>query len=189
MTLLGFFFFLRRSEVMRMRRKDVSFAQLTTENGTRTRILQIYVNEKSKNDSERKGHTRLAAERTEKEICVFRSMVDYLQACGVESTRKIGEAADDPLFPRLEGGAMATDTPGGRLHHWMEVAGIEEPSKYGFHSLRAGAATDAHRNGVTEGVIKAHGNWKSDAVKVYIRQSTAERLSATAALGRGAAEL
>ena len=62
MILLGFFFLLRRSEVVRMRRQDVSFARVST-GGTPVRIVEIYVNEKCKNDSERKGHSRVAAER------------------------------------------------------------------------------------------------------------------------------
>jgi len=183
MILLGFFFLLRRSEVARMRRKDVSFARLTSAEGKRTRILQVYVNEKSKNDAERKGHTRIAAERAGEEICVFRAVADYLNGEG--NVRAAG--ADDPLFPCLEGGAMSEDTPAGRLTHWMRAAGIPQTEKYGFHSLRAGAATDAHRNGATEEVIKAHGNWKSDAVKIYIRQGPEEQLATTAALGRSSA--
>jgi integrase len=48
---------------------------------------------------------------------------------------------------------MSEDTPGGRLAHWLGAAGIADPSQYGFHSLRAGAATDAHRNGTAEDLI------------------------------------
>ncbi len=80
---------------------------------------------------------------------------------------------------------MAADTPNGRLQHWWQAAQVEQPAEYGFHSLRAGAATDAHRNGATEEWIKQHGNWKSDAVKIYIRQGIEERLATTAVLGQG----
>ncbi len=94
-------------------------------------------------------------------------------------------APDDPLFPRIGGGEMSADTPCGRLQHWLGVAGVIAVEDYGFHSLRAGAATDAHRNGVPIEQIKSHGNWKSDAVNVYIRQGLTERMAAAAALGRG----
>ena len=66
---------------------------------------------------------------------------------------------------------------------WLRAVGEEQPEVYGFHSLRSGAAT-AHRNGVSEDAIKLHGNWKSDAVQVYIRAGIDERLATTAALGR-----
>ena len=80
---------------------------------------------------------------------------------------------------------MAGDTPNGRLQHWLREADVREPRSYGFHSLRAGAATDAYRNGATEEWIKQHGNWKSDAVKIYIRQGMEERLATTTVMGRG----
>ena len=185
MILLGFFFLLRRSEVARMRRQDVSFARVVID-GAPVRIVEIYVNEKCKNDSERKGHSRVAAERPGQQVCVFRAVAEYVRECEVGPR---GMKPGDPLFPRLEGGAMSPDTPNGRLQHWLKVAGVQGPEEYGFHSLRAGAATDAHRNGATEEWIKQHGNWKSDAVKIYIRQGLGERLATTAALGRGSAQM
>jgi hypothetical protein len=45
------------------------------------------------------------------------------------------------------------------------------------HSLRKGGATAAANAGVSEEEIKAHGRWKSDAVKFYIRQSPVVRMA------------
>ena len=80
---------------------------------------------------------------------------------------------------------MKTGTPRGRLQHWLREAHYsdEERATYGFHSLRSGAATDAHRQGVTEEEIKLHGNWKSDAVQVYMRPAMEARLRTSGALG------
>jgi integrase len=180
MFLMAFFFLLRRSEVTRMRRQDVCVMQLATGE----RVLQVYVHEKSKNDRERRGHTRVAAARPRQAICVMRTVAQYVLACEQSTPRRL-DAPDDPLFPRMEGGAMAGDTPNGRLQHWLSAAGVAAPTSYGFHSLRAGAATDAYRNGATEDWIKQHGNWKSDAVKIYIRQGIEEQLATTAVLGQG----
>jgi hypothetical protein len=83
---------------------------------------------------------------------------------------------------------MSEDTPRGRLKHWLQLTGVEDASEYGFHSLRAGGATDAAKSGVEERHIKAHGNWKSDAVRVYICLDTEERLMASAAIGDQALE-
>jgi integrase len=180
MFLMAFFFLLRRSEVVRMRRQDVCVLQLATGE----RVLQVYVHEKSKNDRERRGHTRVAAARPNQGICVVKTVAKYVLECERSTPRRLS-GPDDPLFPRLEGGAMAGDTPNGRLQHWLSAAGVAAPTSYGFHSLRAGAATDAYRNGATEDWIKQHGNWKSDAVKIYIRQGIEEQLATTAVLGQG----
>ena len=80
---------------------------------------------------------------------------------------------------------MSPDTPRGRLKAWLELIGVEEITEYGFHSLRAAGATDAARAGAEEREIKAHGNWKSDAVKLYIRQSTRDRLRVSKLLCSG----
>ncbi len=181
--LMGFFFLLRRSEVVRMRRGDVAVMRMDVA-GVQTQVLQVYVNERCKNDRERRGHVRVAAGRPGKDVCVPRTIARYVLECEQGEPRMIN-SDEDPLFPRLEGGEMAGDTPNGRFKHWLKVAGISEPEKYGFHSLRAGAATDAYRNGATEEWIKQHGNWKSDAVKIYIRQGIEERLATTAVLGQG----
>jgi integrase len=183
MIAVGYFFLLRRSEVVRMRKGDVSMLDMEVA-GRRIHVLQVYVHEKSKNDRERRGHVRVAAGRPGRSICVLRALARYLLEGERSEPPRIAQP-DDPLFPRLEGGPMAADTPNGRLQHWLEAAGVQEPRRYGFHSLRAGAATEAYRNGATEEWIKQHGNWKSDAVKVYIRQGIEERLATTAMLGQG----
>jgi integrase len=93
--------------------------------------------------------------------------------------------AKQPLFPTVtDGEFMSTNTPNHRLKYWLEKVGVDEVSKYGFHSLRAGGATEAASMGVHERDIKAHGNWKSDAVRVYIRPSLEDRVAASAALGK-----
>jgi len=180
MILMGFFFLLRRSEVARMRRQDVCVLKLAGGE----HVLQAYVNEKSKNDYERRGHERVAAARPGQDVCVLRALAEYIVESEGSTPRRIN-GPQDPLFPRAGGGPMSQDTPNGRLQNWLAKAGVTQPTSYGFHSLRAGAATDAYRNGATEEWIKQHGNWKSDAVKVYIRQGIEERLATTAVLGRG----
>ena len=128
---------------------------------------------------ERKGHERLVVERSEdEEICMVKVMEEWL---GMVSGEKDEEA---PLFPKEDGTEMSADTPRGRLKYWLEKAGVSEAKKYGFHSLRAGAATESARQGVSERLIKLHGNWKSDAVRVYMRAGIQERLQASSALGK-----
>ena len=68
----------------------------------------------------------------------------------------------------------------------MIMIGVKEEAlqEYGFHSVRARGATDAARAGVSEAKIKQHGNWKSDAVRLFVRQDVEDRLAVSAALGR-----
>lgn len=44
------------------------------------------------------------------------------------------------------------------------------PGTWGAHSLRAGFATQASRNGASRTAIMADGDWKSAAVDKYIRR-------------------
>ena len=80
---------------------------------------------------------------------------------------------------------MHADSARSRLRHWLEEIGVgkERLSQYGFHSLRSGGATDAARNGVEERYIKEAGNWKSDAVRGYMRMSEGERTITSSAMG------
>lgn len=174
MILLAYHAFLRGSEVARMKVGDITFGEEEIE-GSRVCFLRVHVNRMAKNDKERRGHERLIAERAgEPEWCVVRRMREYLR---LERNR------EEPLFPTAKGGQMRPDTPRGRLKTWLEWIGVEDVGEYGFHSLRAAGATDAARAGAEEREIKAHGNWKSDAVKLYIRQNTTDRLRISKLLG------
>ena len=88
-----------------------------------------------------------------------------------------------PLFPCTDGTQMSADTPRGRLQAWLRATGEEEWEQYGFHSLRAGGATQAASSGVPDRLIQQAGNWQSDAYRLYIRPDEAERVRVAAALG------
>jgi integrase len=183
MFLLAYHVFLRASEVVRMKRSDITLGTEEVD-GTNIRVMRVHVNRMAKNDKERKGHERLVGERPPGDrLCMVRCMTEYL-----EGTRERPGAA--PLFPTETGAAMSGDTPNGRLKVWLRELHLPEAeldvTAYGFHSLRAGGATGAARAGVHERHIKQHGNWKSDAYRVYIRPNTSDRLKASAALGGSA---
>ncbi len=176
MMLLAYFCYLRGSEVVRMRRGDVTIAAAL--DGAKGRVLQVYVDPLCKNDTDRKGHTRLVQERAQGQICVLREIEALLAAQGQRDN-------EEPLFPLDGAGSrfMRVDTPRGRLKHWLRQSGAADVDAYGFHSLRAGAATASAKAGVLVQHIKEHGNWKSDAVQAYIRPDVEERLRASSALG------
>ena len=176
MMMIAYFAFLRVSEVARMNRSDITFS-MKKEGGVATEkvIMRVHVNRMSKNDSERKGHERLIENVTEG-YCIVSRMYDYM----AKTTSK----GDGPLFATTGGKRLHVNTPRGRMKVWMMKTGVKDHEEYGFHSLRAGAATDSARAGVDERLIKLHGNWKSDAVRVYIRPSEEERLSVSSAIGK-----
>ncbi|HEY9249134.1 MAG TPA: tyrosine-type recombinase/integrase [Rariglobus sp.] len=173
LMLLAYFGFLRTSEIARMKRNEIRFE--TRKNAPR--VMHVHVNRMCKNDPERKGHWRLIEERPAGEICALRVVEGFMRL-------DAGQDGNRPLFPTEAGGQMHADTPRGRLLHWMKQAGVQNRGRYGFHSLRAGAATAAAKAGVSEEHIKMHGNWQSDAVRVYIRPDMEDRLRASGALGK-----
>ena len=178
MIQLAYHTFLRASEIARMDRGDITFTRERLWGKTHS-VMRVHVNRLAKNDAERKGHERLVIERDAGvNLCMVRQMREYI---GTVATEQRGE----PLFPvQTESKRMSASTPRWRLRPWPDQVGVENPTLYGFHSLRAGGATEAARAGVHERDIKAHGNWKSDAVRVYIRPSLEDRLAASMALGQ-----
>ena len=178
LILLAYYGFLRGSEVVRMRRGEVRIGR--SEDGAD--MLVVKVDRMAKNDAERKGHERLVTRQTEGEgdMCAVEAVRRWL-------TTPPRAGPQGALFPTEKGGEMSVDTPRGRLKHWLTKSGVTDAGAYGFHSLRAGGATQAAKNGVSEEDIKRHGNWKSDAVRAYIRPDEEDRLGASAALGGAAA--
>lgn len=177
MILIAYHTLQRASEVVRLNRGDITFTEDMVNNQTRN-VMRVHVDRLSKNDTKRIGHERLVLERdSQPERCAVQILRSYLE-------HQRDKSASAPLFPRDNGGRMSAATPNHRLRHWLEVAGVPNPEEYGFHSLRAGGASDAARSGVHERDIKAHGNWKSDVVRSYIRPTLEDRLATSAALTR-----
>ena len=174
MMTLAYFAYLRVSEVVRMNREDITFTNEHVEGHTRkVTVMHVHVDRMAKNDAERKGHDRTIQARPKGEYCMVRRMHAY-----------VATMPNGPLFPSVTGNRLSVNTPQWCLKQWLSAIGATDPEAYGFHSMRAGAATDAAKAGVEERHIKLHGNWKSDAVRVYIRPDLNDRLAASNALGR-----
>jgi integrase len=179
MFLLAYFTYLRTSEVARMTVADITFTEERSPTRARSAptvtVMRVHVDRLSKNDKDRKGHERLVEAKEKSRICTVGRMQRYLASL----------AADQRLlFVTERGGTMSCDTPRSRLRHWLTVIGVTDPMVYGFHSMRSGAATAAATAGVKDRHIQAHGNWRSDAFKGYIRANTEARLTVSRALGQ-----
>jgi site-specific recombinase XerD len=86
------------------------------------------------------------------------------------------------FFCSASGETLSPDLLRSRLKVALKRVGID-PSSYGGHSTRSGAATALVKKGVSIRVLKKLGGWKSDAVYVYVRDDAAELCSALALLG------
>jgi hypothetical protein len=56
------------------------------------------------------------------------------------------------------------------------------PDSYGMHSLRRGGVTAAWAAGIDMERLKAHGRWRSDAIRTYLQATLPFKLSVTLAM-------
>jgi hypothetical protein len=77
---------------------------------------------------------------------------------------------DSPLFCRLVG-PFSRAFFIGKVKSLLLLIGLD-PSKYSGHSLRKGAAVSAAMAGISKEDIKILGRWRSDAVDIYINETT-----------------
>ena len=76
-----------------------------------------------------------------------------------------------PLFCFADGSPVKTGQFTQQLRQALNFCGLDS-SKYKSHSFRIGAASWAAEKGLSDAQIRHLGRWKSDAFKVYIRQSS-----------------
>lgn len=182
MFCLAYAALLRGSEVVHMQWSHIT-VEKQKKGATR---MRVYVDPRSKNDKDRLGHERSligtddGPEKESRETAATRTCAVWR----LQQWLRIHHSPDGPMFPTKTGAAMHEDTPRGRLGEWLRKAKIENAEQYGFHSLRAGGASDASRAGASERDIQRHGNWKSNIVRTYIRTNEEERLRVSQAHAR-----
>jgi hypothetical protein len=133
-------------------------------------VLVTYV-DKAKNDQGRIGHTILLGAAVHHPLLC--PIAWYKLWTGLMSGRPRKK-----FFCNPDGSARHTTDPNKILkklldRHLPDV----DASLYGSHSLRKGGCTEAARKGVELMLLKRHGNWKSDAVFIYIKSGLQDRLS------------
>lgn len=176
MCLLSFAGFLRFNELSSLHCNDVKFFQ---------DHFSLYIR-KSKTDQYRFG----------KEIVISKgqtSACPYLMLERYVSLGEINLDSDEFLFKqvyRLRGTCRLINKnkplsyTGAREAIIKRLKSVGGDVNFGLHSLRAGGATAAANNDVSERCFKRHGRWKSDSSKDgYVADSLARRLSVTKQLG------
>lgn len=189
MLCMGFFAFLRASELAALQLEDVTFD--AGGQGVRVHIRR------SKGDQRGLGHYIDLAAVSGSGVPLRDLLVGY-----VRLRRSAGARDSDPLFPRrAAGGGLSAQPIAGASQmvskmlrgHLGALAGLwrqaghvasarlveEQLATYASHSLRRGGATRAMAVNVPRELTKRHGRWRSDAVDVYQERTLQDRLRVT----------
>ena len=185
MMVIGFFGLLRRSELIALRMGEVSFPGINGKKHTRLHIR------KSKTDPAGVGAEILISGST-KDGWTLHDKIRRFYNLRLE----MGAQPEDPFLVRWDldrfslskhalqtGQALAS-----RLKSLIRglrdtIPGLNiNPEAYGMHSLRRGGTVAAWAAGVDMEKIKAHGRWRSEAVRVYLTAGPDIKLSVTAAM-------
>lgn len=175
--LTAFAGFLRVSELLNIRRKDITF---------RNCYMSILI-PNSKTDIYRDGHSVIIA-RTGTRLCPVKNLELYLLlAC-------IPDGSDEFIFRNLnkcKGGFVIRKENKPLTYSRMRELFIEafkpfvsDIKSYGLHSLRSGGATISANNGVGDRLFKRHGRWRSETAKDgYVKDSMEDILRVSLNLG------
>ena len=166
----------RQSEAINLRSTDIDVVVVEGK-----QVLRVFfaTHEPTKNDPERRGDCALVEESEN----ALTSLVAWHRLY----SKLRGTHSSDYVFVSSKGGAkesvrrLGLTLPNARLKVRCRGVGIDE-AQYSSHSLRHGGATAASAGGAIERLIKAHGRWKSDCVRVYIHDSLQAKLSVSRAM-------
>jgi site-specific recombinase XerD len=163
---------LRESEAVALQANDVWVEEFKMAEGKRARALCVLVRQ-SKTDQERKQHSIIVGELPGNAACPVALFEKYRQLRrGTAATLFHQTGSDSPL---------GATRPNLVMKQWVEAVG-EDPTEYGSHSGRRGGATAAAEAGIETRLIMKHGNWRSDAVFVYIVDSVKTKLTVSQAI-------
>lgn len=167
--------FMRESEATSLLRDDVWLDTITdhsasssSASSTSSPALYFFI-ERSKTMRDRRGFTVIVPPSKDALICPHTWFRRYRDA-------RIKEAT---AFFHADGNSakLAATTPNHIIKTELEAIGVD-PSRYGSHSCRSGGVSEAANRGCPVEIIKRHGNWTSDAVFNYMRDSWERKMLA-----------
>ena len=132
--------------------------------------------DKSKNDPERVGHTVVIAPGKGTKLEPLEQVKMYLRRMEAHPEATHFFHSSRTPYPRL-----SKKTPNHLIKKWLTKIGVD-PKPYGSHSCRKGGATAAASKKICKRVLKRHGNWRSDAVDIYIHDNMDEMLTCSEAI-------
>jgi integrase len=180
--LLGFYGMMRRSEIVALTIEDV---RIGTHKGAR--YVEVHI-KRSKTDRGRVGATVTITGVTQDGLDIAGAIEEY---CHLRAERM-----PDPTSPFITkwdldalechasvgvtGQALALRLQKHLLAIKRKYPAVKvNPHSYAMHSLRRGGVTAAWEAGVDIAKIKAHGRWRSDAVRAYMQATRPIRLMVT----------
>ena len=177
--LLAYAGFLRCDEALRIRRHDIAF---------HNSYLALFL-ESSKTDIYRHGRTVLIA-RTGTYMDPVYHLFKYLEMARIPQKSEVfifraitsGKNNESQWLRRTSRPISYTTIKDAILASLTSI-GLDA-RRFGMHSLRAGGATSAANQGVTDRLFKVHGRWRSENSKDhYVKDSIQRRLKVTLNLG------
>ena len=176
LIVLAFFGFLRFNELVALKRSDFTFS------GSHMKILI----RQSKTDQLRAGNAILISVLSK--YCPVSLMHIYFIMAKIPTDSEyyvfrniMGKGRETKLRPKNE--HMTYTRIREIVLEKFKSIGLET-KKLGLHSLRAGGATAAARQGVSDRLFQRHGRWASEGCKnLYIQDDLESMLSVTKNLG------
>lgn len=181
-VLLGYYGMLRRSEIAALTLADIRLGK--SKGAT---YIEVHI-ARSKTDRGRVGATVCIAGTTADGIDIAGPLTRYLDT-------RLQTAPDKqaPLFTAWDLDAwtchpskgLSTQAFSRRLQGYLTALKGKypdlnvNPKSYGMHSLRRGGVMAAWQAGVDVEKIKAHGRWRSDAVRAYMQATRDIKLMVT----------
>lgn len=178
--LLGYYGMMRRSEIAALTLSDIRVGQ-----NKAGKYIEVHI-ARSKTDRGRVGAT----------VCIVGSTHDGIDIVGPLSRHiqtRSQSNPESPLFTAWNLDAMTCHPTKGlstqafsrRLQQHLTALKAKypdlpvHPKSYGMHSLRRGGVMAAWKAGVDVEKIKAHGRWRSDAVRAYMQATRDIKLQVT----------
>ena len=166
MILLMMVCMLRGSEVVQLRATDVWIKDIEC-----SRCLFVFV-EKSKTDQSRNGHTIIVGHSSLRSLCPVHWFYAHTRMRKTTMPFLFHHGTNSRA-------ALANTTPNKTLKRLLINV---DPNLYGSHSARRGGVTAAMAAGAKLHLVARHGNWKSDAIFLYITDSLGAKLSISRAI-------
>ncbi|WIA16725.1 hypothetical protein OEZ85_013379 [Tetradesmus obliquus] len=181
-VLLGFFGMLRRPEIIALQMRDI-----TLDSSAEQKCVERHIR-RSKNDRRGEGVVVTIVGTTNNGIRIADLMEEWL------ALRQHSSAPPtDPLSPKWDlDNLCIPNSPiksAQALNLCLKTYLTDlkakypslpvNPSTYGMHSLRRGGVMAAWLAGVDVEKIKAHGRWRSDAVRAYMQTTRIMRMVVT----------
>lgn len=166
MILLAMSSFCRADELVHLEATDV-WLDTVSINNKHENVLFIYV-EHSKTERSRLGYTVVVPQSATAIVDPVSWFQKYARVRALSATHFFHSSVSPYA-------ALSNSTPNHIVKSELEAIGVD-PKLYGSHSCRSGGVSEAAAKDCEIHLLKRHGNWKSDAIFNYVRDSWEKQL-------------